>query len=89
MPETAVVHVRFKPRRRTNHEPPRPAHVNPHDLTWWKASYSSENGACIEVAHVPEGWVAVRDSKDLDQGLTLVAGTAWSTFIASVNTGAI
>ena len=63
--------------------------LNPSDLTWWKASYSSENGACVEVARAPEGRVAVRDSKDLDQGLTVVTGSAWSTFITSVSTGTI
>lgn len=32
-------------------------------LSWAKSSYSSESGACVEVAHVPDGRVAVRDSK--------------------------
>ncbi|MCX5338298.1 MULTISPECIES: DUF397 domain-containing protein [unclassified Streptomyces] len=32
-------------------------------LAWHKSSYSSENGACVEIAQVPDGRVAVRDSK--------------------------
>lgn len=32
-------------------------------LAWQKSSYSSESGACVEIAHVPDGRVAVRDSK--------------------------
>lgn len=32
-------------------------------LVWRKSSYSSENGACVEIAQVPNGRVAVRDSK--------------------------
>lgn len=48
--------------------------LNPSDLTWWKASCSSENGACVEVARVQEGRGGRADSKDLDQGLTVVAG---------------
>ncbi|MFC8670012.1 DUF397 domain-containing protein [Streptomyces sp. NPDC057199] len=57
---------------------------NPDELAWWKASTSSENGACVEVARVPEGWVAVRDSKDRARGLTMVTSSAWSSFITSV-----
>jgi uncharacterized protein DUF397 len=63
---------------------PAPPRCNPDELAWWKASTSSENGACVEVARAPEGWVAVRDSKDRARGLTMVAGSAWSLFIASV-----
>ena len=40
--------------------------LHPYDarsLAWYKSSYSSENGACVEVAQVPGGRVAVRDSK--------------------------
>ncbi len=33
------------------------------DVQWRKASASSSNGTCVELAPVPEG-VAVRDSKD-------------------------
>ncbi|MFI6341215.1 DUF397 domain-containing protein [Streptomyces sp. NPDC050535] len=63
---------------------PIPPQCNPQELAWWKASYSSEQGACVEVAHAPEGWMAVRDSKEPDKGLTMVTGTAWNTFIMSI-----
>ena len=33
------------------------------DLRWFKSSASSAAG-CVEIAHLPDGGVAVRDSKD-------------------------
>ena len=45
----------------------------------WR-SYTSE-GNCVEIADGPEGWVAVRDSKDAGQGpvLRFTAGE-WGAF---------
>ncbi|MFE6958006.1 DUF397 domain-containing protein [Streptomyces sp. NPDC057696] len=36
------------------------------------------NGACVEIARAPENWVAVRDSTDLDMGLTMTTNRAWA-----------
>lgn len=35
-------------------------------LTWRKASASTPNGQCVELAALPDGRIAVRDSKDPD-----------------------
>jgi hypothetical protein len=33
-------------------------------LRWRKSSQSAQNGACVELAALPDGRVGVRDSKD-------------------------
>lgn len=48
---------------------------------WFKSSYSSNGGQCIEVATNIPGVVPVRDSKDPD-GPSLVFGAdAWRAFV--------
>ncbi len=53
---------------------------------WFKSSRSSGNGACVEVAIVPEV-VAVRDSKDLQGPILQFRAPAWQDFIVSVRAG--
>jgi Domain of unknown function (DUF397) len=60
------------------------------DLTgadWRKASYSSNNGNCVEVARNLPGVVAVRDSKDPDGPALVFAAGAWRAFIAGARAG--
>ena len=33
------------------------------DVTWQKSKHSNPNGACVEVAHLPDGEIAVRNSR--------------------------
>ncbi|MFI9582246.1 DUF397 domain-containing protein [Streptomyces sp. NPDC052236] len=55
---------------------------DPAELSWSKATASSEQGACVEVARVLESWLAVRDSKDISRpGLVVPTGA----FTALVN----
>jgi hypothetical protein len=48
---------------------------------WSKSSYSSSNGACVEVAQNLLGVVVVRDSKDPDGPKLLISPAEWRTFL--------
>jgi len=50
-------------------------------LTWIRSSHSFSNGQCVEVAPLPNGQVAVRDSKDPDGPVVVYTRDAWRAFI--------
>jgi len=55
---------------------------------WRKSTHSNAEGACVEVAFLDGGRVAVRDSKDRGTGPTLLFTPAgWSAFVHGVVTG--
>jgi hypothetical protein len=56
---------------------------------WKKSSRSTHAGNCVEVAHLPQRTVGVRDSKDNGPGRTVLTFSrpAWSVFLAGVRTG--
>ncbi|MBH0244036.1 DUF397 domain-containing protein [Streptomyces bacillaris] len=57
---------------------------------WFKSSYSSNGGACIEVAAnlvASQGIVPVRDSKVVDGPVVDVRTAAFSAFVAGVQAG--
>jgi hypothetical protein len=61
------------------------------DLTqahWYKSSWSSYNGNCVEIAELGGRRIGVRDTKDAGSGPVLIFGeTAWRSFLDGVKNG--
>jgi hypothetical protein len=53
-------------------------------LNWFTSSYSSGNGQCIETARLPEGGMAVRDTKNRAGGALSFSAQAWHSFLAEI-----
>ncbi|GHJ13435.1 MULTISPECIES: DUF397 domain-containing protein [unclassified Micromonospora] len=56
-----------------------PSHPTPR---WRKSSHSGDEGACVEMAPLPET-VAVRDSKDPTGPVLVFPPAAWAAFTAA------
>jgi hypothetical protein len=54
---------------------------------WSKSSYSSANGACVEVAKNLRGIVAIRDSKAPNGPKLLISSAEWRSLISGVKSG--
>ncbi|MGW4640189.1 DUF397 domain-containing protein [Sphaerisporangium sp. NPDC004334] len=53
-------------------------------VKWYKSSYSGGNGgSCVEVAGLPDGGIAVRDSKNVGP-IVILESAGWRFFLASV-----
>lgn len=50
-------------------------------LTWRKSSHSSDDGNCVEVAGLPGGDRAVRDSKNPTGPALTVTPAAWAALV--------
>ncbi|MEV5201904.1 DUF397 domain-containing protein [Streptomyces sp. NPDC053720] len=58
---------------------------------WFKSSYSSNGGACVEVAAnlaAPLGVVPVRDSKNPRGPVLSTSAASFASFVAGVKAGA-
>ena len=55
------------------------------DLMWVKSSYSGSTSAnCVEIAALPAGGRAVRDSKDPAGPVLVLTADQWSTLAQSL-----
>ncbi|MFE2725665.1 DUF397 domain-containing protein [Kitasatospora sp. NPDC059327] len=56
-------------------------------LDWFKSSYSSNGGQCVEVSSSMPGTVPVRDSKDPEGSVLAFPAEAWQSFVRAVRSG--
>ncbi|MGI9000895.1 MAG: DUF397 domain-containing protein [Pseudonocardia sp.] len=66
-----------------------PARV-PDDVEWRSSSYSGDEGdtgGCVEVAMLPDGGVALRDSNDRDGQIHVYTAAEWIAFVKGVHAG--
>jgi hypothetical protein len=57
------------------------------DTTWTKSSASGAEGDCVEVAELPGGGRAVRDSKNPQREPLRFTASEWAAFRAGVIAG--
>jgi hypothetical protein len=62
---------------------------DPAGIAWRKSTFSGGNGGsgCVEVAVLPGGAVAVRDTKDRSRPPHHHSAPAWREFLAGVRAG--
>jgi hypothetical protein len=53
----------------------------------WLTSQACNNSACVQVAHLPGGQVALRDSKDTTKPAHIFDGDEWAAFLTGVRNG--
>ncbi len=53
---------------------------------WIRSRYCSTDG-CVEVAHLPSGMIAIRDSKDVTKSPHVFDQQEWQAFVAGVRNG--
>jgi len=56
-------------------------------LRWVKSSLSYSNGACVEVAGLPDGRVGVRHSKDPSGPVLRFTPAEWHAFLSGAQAG--
>ncbi|NEC84677.1 DUF397 domain-containing protein [Streptomyces sp. SID12501] len=56
-------------------------------LEWVKSSYSGNNGNCVEIAALPGGSRALRDSKNPSGPVLTFSGAEFAEFIAGAGAG--
>ncbi|NRQ31378.1 DUF397 domain-containing protein [Nonomuraea sp. NN258] len=62
-------------------------YIQPTKAAWRKSSFCNGAAACVEVAPLPDGSVALRDSKDQDGPVLVFTPAEWAAFTAGVRDG--
>ncbi len=57
------------------------------NLVWRTSSKSSSQGQCVEVANLPDGGRAVRDSKDRSGPVLTFTAKEWAAFVGGAKDG--
>jgi hypothetical protein len=60
---------------------------DPSAIHWRTSSFSGNNGTCVEVAALPDGHIAVRNSKHRDYGTILFTPAELNAWISGIKTG--
>ncbi|MFE2179608.1 DUF397 domain-containing protein [Streptomyces sp. NPDC059455] len=61
--------------------------IDPATLPWQKSSFTANNGQCFELAALPDGGVAVRDSKNPSSPHLCFTSGEWKAFKAGMAAG--
>ena len=56
-------------------------------LRWRKSRASNPTGSCVEIAELPDGGIAVRNSRDKQGPVLIYSRVAIATFLAAVKDG--
>ncbi|MBF6078866.1 DUF397 domain-containing protein [Nocardia beijingensis] len=62
-------------------------HVDLSGAKWFKSTHSSGGQECVEIAHLADGMVGVRDSKNPTGPALVFAPGEWDAFTAGVMCG--
>ena len=55
--------------------------------SWVKSSYSGPQGNCVEITHLADGSVAVRNSRHPDGPALVFTGAEWDAFLCGARDG--
>jgi Domain of unknown function (DUF397) len=65
-----------------------PEGLPPTESLRWRRSPHCSAGSCVELADLPDGRVAIRDSNEAKQSQILVFGSdEWAEFVAAIRAG--
>jgi hypothetical protein len=56
-------------------------------LAWGRGSLSKNNGKCVQIAELPEGGIAVRNSKNSEGADLRLTADEWNDFLARAKNG--